>query len=563
MASYQEVRMSRFAYFRVKNSMLFSTLISNAVGVAVIYFLTWQSAAMIPPDIQRLAGRIDRFFLLASFLVPLVLILIYERPIRDYLKRSYQKRQLSAELILEARRRLLNEPFFLITLAFCIWMAAALVYSGAFWAQGTGWMVIQSAFFRSVYTGLITVTVAFFVLEFILQRRVAPYFFPNGGLSTTPGTLRIRIRTRLVALLLASNIIPLISILQHLGGAPAPDEASLQSMEQLRTIVSGQVFVFMGVGIWLTFLVSSNLTRPLAEITNVLRKVKNGLFETKVRVASNDEIGYAGDVINEMTEGLLERDRIKQSLTLAKEVQQSLFPKQALKTEGFEAAGRSIYCDETGGDYYDFIPMAGSDGPKWGVAVGDVSGHGIPAALLMANVRSALRQRTSHPGSADRIIADVNRQITSDVGHSGEFITLFFLVIDPLKMELEWVRAGHEPALLYDPGTDSFEELGGTGMALGIDEKCRCSGHRRSGILPGQVILLGTDGLWEAANPKGEMLGKQSIYNTIRENCALSANEILEAILSTLEKFQSGAKREDDVTLVIIKVDDAAQRRID
>jgi phosphoserine phosphatase RsbU/P len=546
--------MSRFAYLRVKNSMLFSILISNAIGVAVILFLTQQSTALIPADILRLTGRIDRFFLPASFVVPFALILVYERPIRDYLKRSYQRRPLPEELILEARRRLLNEPFFLITLAFCIWMAAALIYSGAFWVQGAGWKLIQSVFYRSVYTGLITVTVAFFVLEFTLQRRVVPYFFPDGGLSTTPRTLRIRIRTRLFALLLASNIIPLISILQHVVGIFPADELPHVSVEQIKTVIFSQVLVFMGVGMWVTFLVSSNLTQPLAEITNVLRKVKNGLFETKVRVTSNDEIGYAGDVINEMTEGLLERDRIKQALSLAKEVQQSLIPKQALKTEGFEAAGKSIYCDETGGDYYDFIPMAGGDGRKWGVAVGDVSGHGIPAALLMATVRSALRQRASHPGSADRIIADVNRQITSDVGHSGEFITMFFLVIDPVKMELEWVRAGHDPAFLYDPGTGSFDEMGGTGMALGVDEKCLCSNNRKTGISDGQVILLGTDGLWEAANPKGEMLGKQSIHDTIRKNCALSANEILESILSTLEKFQSGAKREDDVTLVIIKI---------
>ncbi|MCU0590727.1 MAG: SpoIIE family protein phosphatase [Desulfobacterales bacterium] len=552
--------MSRFDYYRAKNSMLISALVSNLVGVAVVIFLTQQSADMLPFEILRLTNRIDRFFMPAAFIVPFVLILLYERPIRGYLKRSYQKRPLSEDLVRKARRRLLNEPFFLIGLSFCIWMTAALVYSGAFWAQGSGRELIQQAFFRSFYTGLITVTVAFFVLEFILQRRVAPYFFPNGGLSTTPGTLRIRIRTRLFALLLASNIIPLVAILQHLGGASPAGGLAHLPMERMTAALTSQIFLFMGIGLWVTFLVSSNLTRPLAEITSVLRKVKNGLFETKVRVTSNDEIGYAGDVINEMTEGLLERDRIKQSLTLAKEVQQSLFPVQALKTDGFEAAGRSIYCDETGGDYYDFIPMAASDGPQWGVAVGDVSGHGIPAALLMATVRSSLRQRASHPGSLDRIMADVNRQITSDVGYSGEFITMFFLVIDPVKMELEWVRAGHDPALLYDPGTDSFEALGGTGLALGIDGNCRCSGHRRDGILPGQVILLGTDGLWEAANPKGEMLGKQPIHDAIRENCSLNANEILESILATLEKFQAGAKREDDVTLVIIKVGGAADR---
>jgi sigma-B regulation protein RsbU (phosphoserine phosphatase) len=540
--------------------MLFSTLISNVIGVAVVIFLTQQSADMLPSEILRLTYRIDRIFMPASFIVPFALILLYERPIRDYLRRNYQKKPLSEELILEARRKLLNEPFFLIGLAFCIWIAAALIYSGAFWAQGAGWNLIQRVFLRSFFTGLITVTVAFFVLEFVLQRRVAPYFFPNGGLSATPRTLRIRIRTRLFALLLASNIIPLIAILQDLGGAFPAGDLSHPAMEQIKAVISSRVFLFTGVGMWLTFLVSSNLTQPLAEITSVLRKVKNGLFEAKVRVTSNDEIGYAGDVINEMTEGLMERDRIKQSLALAKEIQQSLFPKQALKIEGYEVAGKSIYCDETGGDYFDLIPMAGRDGRKLGVTVGDVSGHGISAALLMATVRASLRQRASHPGGADQIISDVNRQISIDIGQSGEFITLFFLVIDPGRMELEWVRAGHDPALLYDPATDSFEELGGTGMALGVDEKCPCSNNRKSGVSDGQVILLGTDGLWEAANPKGEMLGKQPIYNAIRENCALSATEILEAILATQEKFQAGAERKDDVTLVIIKVDGAAKR---
>jgi len=552
--------MSRFAYYRVKNSMLVSSLISNVIGVGVVVFLTQQSADMLPSEILRLTHRIDRFFMPASFIVPFILILIYERPIRDYLKRSFQKEPFSEDLIHEARRKLLNEPFFLIGLSFCIWLAAALVYCGAFWAQGAGREVIQGVFYRSFFTGLITVTVAFFVLEFVLQRRVAPYFFPNGGLSTTPRTLRIRIRTRLFALLLACNIIPLIAILQQVAWAFPADELSHLPLQRITAVISSQIFVFMGVGLWVTFLVSSNLTRPLAEITNVLRKVKNGLFETKVRVTSNDEIGYAGDVINEMTEGLMERDRIKQSLSLAKEIQQSLFPRQALKIEGFEVAGKSIYCDETGGDYYDFISMAGSDGRKWGVAVGDVSGHGISAALLMATVRSALRQRASHPGGADQIITDVNRQISVDVGHSGEFITLFFLVMDPSKTDLEWVRAGHDPALLYDPAKDSFEELGGSGMALGVDEKCPFTCNRRAGISDGQVILLGTDGLWETADPSGAMLGKQPILDTIRKNWALSANEILEAILATLEKFQAGATSEDDVTLVIIKVDGSSKR---
>ncbi len=195
---------------------------------------------------------------------------------------------------------------------------------------------------------------------------MVPHFFPNGGLSTTPRTLRIRIRTRLIALLLASNIIPLLSILQDIWGISLADQAPYQDIAQLQVAIISRVFLFLAVGVWLTFLVSSNLTRPLEEITHVLQNVTKGLFETKVRVTSNDEIGYTGDVINTMTQGLIERDRIKQSLALAKKIQQNLIPKETLKIEGLDVAGKILYCDETGGDYYDFIEGVGGNSQKFG-----------------------------------------------------------------------------------------------------------------------------------------------------------------------------------------------------
>lgn len=546
--------MTKLRYYRVTNAMLFSILISNGIGVAVVQFLTQRSASALSPAILRLVEDINHFFLPASFILPYVVIRLYERPIRVYLKKYFEKKPLSDDIILKARQRLLNEPFFLISLSFCVWMAAAVIYPGIFWFHGASRQAIIGAFFRSFYTGLITITVAFFVLEFSLQRRVVPYFFPNGGLSATPRTLRIRIRTRLIALLLASNIIPLLAILQSIWGLSHADHAPYQDIAQLQTAIFSHVFVFLAVGVYLTFLVSSNLTRPLEEITHVLRNVTKGVFETKVRVTSNDEIGYTGDVINTMTQGLIERDRIKQSLALAKEIQQNLIPKETLKFEGLDVAGKILYCDETGGDYYDFIEGVGSDAQKFGAAVGDVSGHGISSALLMATVRSSLRQRASHPGSSAQIICDVNRQLVKDVEHSGEFITMFLLVIDTAKKELEWVRAGHDPGLIYDPGTDAFKEMGGPGMALGVDESWSCRENRTSGISKGQVILLGTDGVWEAANPKGKMFGKEPIYAAVRKNHSGSANEILEAILSSLDKFQEGANKEDDVTLVVIKM---------
>ena len=93
---------------------------------------------------------------------------------------------------------------------------------------------------------------------------------------------------------------------------------------------------------------------------------------------------------------------------------------------------------------------------KIGVAIGDVSGHGISSALLMATVRSSLRQRASLPGNIAKIISDVNRQLVQDVEDSGQFMTMFFLALDTATRQLEWVRAGHDPAMLYDPGSDSL-----------------------------------------------------------------------------------------------------------
>jgi phosphoserine phosphatase RsbU/P len=545
--------MTRMIYYRLTNAMIFSILISNLIGVAIAQYFTQRSAFPYFPDIVRLSAQIDKYLLSASLLLSAAFILIYERPIRTYLKARCERKELPSASVLIARQRLLNEPFFLIGLSFCMWLTAAMVYSGVYWAHGAAPGVIRIAFLRRFETCLITVTVAFFLLEFILQRSVIPYLFPDGGLSAIPGTMRIRIRTKLTAFLFACNIVPLVSILQHTHGRLHADESLITSLGSFQSNMAIQIFVFMAVGIWLTFLVSSNLTKPLQEITHVLRQVQHGLFETRVRVTSNDEIGYTGDVINAMTEGLIERDQIKQSLSLAKEIQQNLLPKDTCKFDGFDMAGKSEYCDETGGDYFDFIPAVGGDNQKLGVVIGDVSGHGISSALLMATVRSALRQRAFHPGGAAQIICDVNRQLVQDIEPSYEFVTLFFLIIDTASKELTWVRAGHDPAILYDTVSDSFEELGGSGMPLGLDGTYIYAEQQGAMLSRGKVILLGTDGVWEAPDLKGNRFGKEAVYAAVRRHHQGSANEILDRILSSQVAFQGGAKREDDATLVIIK----------
>jgi sigma-B regulation protein RsbU (phosphoserine phosphatase) len=434
-----------------------------------------------------------------------------------------------------------------------MWLLSAIVYPVVYWALDIGRYWMQSSCFMSLSTGLTIVTVAFFLLEHVLQKKLAPHFFPNGGLYTIPKTLRIRIRTRLAALLFACNIIPLITIflLNHQIILTQSDPA--RALDVLRSSIFINVIIFLIFGSLITMLVSRNLTLPFGEIIQTLRGVRNGQFDKKVRVTTNDEIGYTGDVINEMTEGLIERERMQQSLNLAKEVQQNLLPKSNLKVNGFDIAGKSVYCDETGGDYYDFISIEDTDKQKIGVAIGDVSGHGISSALLMATVRSSLRQRASLPGSTAKIISDVNRQLVKDVEDSGQFMTMFFLVLDTATRQLEWVRAGHDPGIVYDPGSDSFSELGGSGIALGVDVEWIYKDNKKTDFSNGQIIFLSTDGIWETRNKKGEMLGKEPILNAIRQHSSLDSEQIIDAVFDTLDEFIDDSKIEDDITSVIIK----------
>ncbi|MGD8293201.1 MAG: PP2C family protein-serine/threonine phosphatase [Desulfobacterales bacterium] len=197
-----------------------------------------------------------------------------------------------------------------------------------------------------------------------------------------------------------------------------------------------------------------------------------------------------------------------------------------------------------------------NDDLQIGIDIGDVSGRGISSALLMAAVRSALRQRSFLPGSAAEIIRDVNHQLVGDVEDSGQFVTMFYLTVDPIKKHLQYVRAGHDPAIFYDPNTNTFEELGGTGMALGVEKNWNVNAYAKTALENGQIIFLSTDGIWEARNFQGEMFGKEPIYEIIRNNSSLSANEILNAMTESLKGFQKGAKIEDDITLVIIKITD-------
>ena len=479
-----------------------------------------------------------------------------QRPISRYLTCLERDEKIQKSFKLKARQRLLNLPVILAGANLCMWLFLDIILAPVMYFLLD--MTLSSLFynfFRVLMVGLIASFISFFLIDDYVRQKLVPIFFPEGKLAAIPGTVNISILRRVRVLFGVGTNAPMVLLCVTIAFAIWElDEATVTTAQFSRDIMafSGAVFIiFIIMSLSLNLLVAKSILRPINDMLEIARKVRKGHFHQKVRVVSNDELGIMGDGMNAMTDGLIERDRLRRGLYLAQEIQQALLPQKCPIMDCLDVAARSLYCDETGGDYFDFI---GNDNTKLNVVIGDVSGHGISSAILMASVRAFLRQRANLPGCLSQVLSDVNRQVVLDVKDSGSFMTLFYLRLDPKNRSIRWIRAGHDPAILYDPFSDSFDELQGIGPALGIAEQAVFEEYQKDGLTAGRIIVLATDGVWEARNKKGNMFGKKPLYDIIRQNADAAAGDILGICFQSLEEFQSGAVREDDITMVVIKI---------
>jgi sigma-B regulation protein RsbU (phosphoserine phosphatase) len=334
----------------------------------------------------------------------------------------------------------------------------------------------------------------------------------------------------------------------------APGEKILAPIVNFRFYYSICGAVFVIFILLLIRFVTGRTVSSIKEISQAAERIAGGDFGNPLPVKTRDEVGELTRNFNTMMGQLEERMRIKQALDVAMEVQQNLLPLEVPQISGLDVAAKSIYCDETGGDFYDFLEMRRQNEMCLGIAVGDVSGHGISAALLMATIRAFIKSSVTRPASIAESIGSVNRLLAEDTGDTGQFVTLFYAEISPAEKNLRWVRAGHDPAIFYDPNLDKFEELRGEGVALGIDPNGSYQENIIDGSSDGQILVIGTDGVWEARNIEGEMYGKERLMSLVRQHSASSSEAILNVVIDSLKMFLDSAKQEDDITLLVIKI---------
>jgi phosphoserine phosphatase RsbU/P len=248
-----------------------------------------------------------------------------------------------------------------------------------------------------------------------------------------------------------------------------------------------------------------------------------------------------------LLEEQIDRQRLEHELQLASEIQQRFQPTAPPVVAGYELQGISFPCYEIGGDYYDFIER--EDG-RLIITLGDVSGKGTAAALLMSSLHAAVHaQAASHDSLVDTISA-VNRYLADNIP-PNRFVTLFYAELSPKTGALSFLNAGHNPPLIvHQAGT--VEQLSSGGLPLGIKPDAVFR-EGRTQLQPGDVMVIYSDGVSEAGNPQGEEFGVKRLSDTVMRNIESSASGIRDRIESALTKFSEGTAAADDITLVIVK----------
>ncbi len=241
--------------------------------------------------------------------------------------------------------------------------------------------------------------------------------------------------------------------------------------------------------------------------------------------------------------------KIEQALAIARTIHRNFLPSAPPVSPGLDVWGRSDSCDETGGDYFDYFQLPNG---RLGVVIGDVTGHGIGPALLMATVRAALRALLDSDAPLDQLLFRLNNLIRGDI-RDGRFVTLFFAAFDPVQGTMGHVGAGHTPPIWYRSRDGKTVDVPSAGPPLGIVQGMRFPRGTDLPVARGDVLLFTTDGIMEASNESGEMFGLGRLRTLLAEHAGRSAAEIGEAVISAVTAFLGKRALHDDATLVVVK----------
>ncbi len=325
-----------------------------------------------------------------------------------------------------------------------------------------------------------------------------------------------------------------------------------------RIVMLGGILLLLGL--LLSVFQGLRITRPIKSLVNSMSTFAHGDLNHRVRIKTHDEIEVLGDGFNFMAENLVillqesqKKAVMAKELEVAKTIQDSLVPPSGLhEFSSVTLAGHFQSASETGGDWWSFYKISGD---RLLVVIGDVTGHGVPAAMITAAAKSACDTILA----IENLIPDLDqfaRILNNSIAASGKgqfFMTCFVCIIDPAKKNMTYVNAGHNFPYIYRPGEDKFIQLMARGQRLG--EKDGASYEiKTQELVPNDLVVWYTDGIIEDVGPDGMEYGDKRFRRSIKEASALDLESALKKIVADAEAYYAGVPHGDDHTLILGRI---------
>jgi sigma-B regulation protein RsbU (phosphoserine phosphatase) len=310
-------------------------------------------------------------------------------------------------------------------------------------------------------------------------------------------------------------------------------------------------------------LLTKSITDAVHNLDRGTEFIKRGDFSHRIVVKSEDQLGSLATSFNQMTEYVqhlvkerVQKERLERELEIAKEVQERLFPDTAPRMNCLDIAGICLPARTVSGDYYDFLPLGGQE---LGLALSDICGKGISAALLMANLQATLRSNVMNlwrgPGTEEgRMVAEIVERLNSQIYSftaANKFATFFYAVYDDENRTFTYCNAGHNPPLYFNGGNVRRLNAGGTVVGVFPDSKYEQETIQGK---PGDLFVAYTDGIIESVNEFGEEYGESRLAQLIGENRHLQADAIKDSVVQSVLDWTQAEERDDDMTLIVAKI---------
>ena len=339
------------------------------------------------------------------------------------------------------------------------------------------------------------------------------------------------------------------------------------------TAIGVMFLTIEAVALVMGFALAKSITGAVHELFTGTERVRRGDFSHRIQVETQDQLGELAGSFNTMTGSIAdllkqaeEKRRLAEELRIARKIQMSLLPSGPITFPGLAVTAMCRPAREVGGDYYDFMTLGEH---RLGVIVADVSGKGTSAAFYMAELKGMILSLSQIYQSPKRLLMEVNRILSANLLDNRTFITMLYAVVDLAARTLTYVRAGHTP-LIYVPADGHAarrsQVLTPDGLVVGlhldgIEEKFAALLEERTlPIAAGDLLVLYTDGITEAMNEESDLFGEERLSRLLEEHAHLSSDELLERILGDLEAFVGGAEQHDDMTLVLLRIDELPPR---